>query len=155
MAPWRIASAIVGILLVLVYAFGANYWNRPDGWYQSLQKPSWQPPGFIFGIIWPYNFIVLGFALYIIASRANPLIVGASLAFAAISIASALRWSYVFYSKHDLHAAEISLLTTAIMTLPVLALAFTQSLKIGIALIPYQLWLFTAAAIAHNYVSNN
>ena len=66
---WRTAGAALGIGLVLLYAGGSNYWNRQDGWYQSLTQPSWQPPGFVFGLIWPYNFIVIGIALYTIATR--------------------------------------------------------------------------------------
>ena len=88
---WRTAGAALGIGLVLLYAGGSNYWNRQDGWYQSLTQPSWQPPGFVFGLIWPYNFIVIGVALYTIAMRSHPMLVAASLAIFAISVFFALR----------------------------------------------------------------
>ena len=90
MTPWRISCAVIGIVLVLIYAGGANYWNQPDGWYQSLQKPSWQPPGYLFGIIWPYNFVVIGIALYTIAAQTRPLLVAAALSLFAASVFFAL-----------------------------------------------------------------
>jgi tryptophan-rich sensory protein len=63
-------AAIVGILLVFVYAIGAELWtNTGDNWYRGLNSPSWQPPDFIFGLIWPYNFIVLGFAAVTVANK--------------------------------------------------------------------------------------
>jgi tryptophan-rich sensory protein len=152
---WRTISAIIGVALVVIYAGGANYWNRQDGWYQSLNQPSWQPPGFVFGLIWPYNFIVIGIALWVIASKASPALVAISLGLFAISVTFALRWSYLFYEVHDLKAAASSLLTTAILTLPLLIITFSQSIKVGIALIPYQIWIFTAAALGASYAQNN
>jgi len=155
MTPWRIACAITGIALVLIYAGGANYWNQPDGWYQSLQKPSWQPPGFIFGIIWPYNFVVIGIALYAIASQARPLLVAASLTLFATSVFFALRWSYLFYFEHNFSAATNSLLITSVLTLPILAITFATSWKAAIALIPYQIWIGVATALNFNYSKIN
>lgn len=155
MAPWRIGAALVGIVLVLIYAGGANFWNRQDGWYDALVKPSWQPPGFVFGIIWPYNFVVIGIALYMLASQAKPIWVFAALLLFGASVFFALRWSYLFYEVHDLKAAALSLLATAILTLPLLAITFAHSIKIGLAMIPYQIWIFTAAALNFNFVANN
>ena len=155
MSIWRTISAVIGIAFVLVYAGGANYWNKQDGWYQSLNQPSWQPPSFIFGLIWPYNFIVIGIALWVIASKASPALVATALGLFALSVISALRWSYLFYEVHDFRGATISLFTTAILTIPFLAITFSQSIKVGIALIPYQIWIFTAAALNASYASNN
>jgi len=155
MTIWRTVSAIIGIAFVLLYAGGANYWNKQDGWYQSLNQPSWQPPSFVFGLIWPYNFIVIGIALWVIASKASPALIAAAVGLFAISVIVALRWSYLFYEVHDFRGATISLFTTAILTIPFLAITFSQSIKVGLALIPYQIWIFTAAALNASYASNN
>ena len=155
MTPWRIASAVAGIALVLIYAGGANYWNRQDGWYQSLNQPSWQPPGFVFGIIWPYNFVVIGIALYTIASKASPLLVFLALSLFASSVFFALRWSYIFYFEHDFSAAAVSLLITTILTLPILAITFSVSWKLALAFIPYQIWIGVATALNYEYARIN
>lgn len=155
MTPWRIASAVVGLALILLYAGGANYWNRDPGWYRSLNQPSWQPPDFIFGIIWPYNFVVIGVALYAIISQAKPWIVIATLALFGVSVLFALRWSYLFYSVHDFSGSATALLLTAILTVPIFVTTFIYSWRAGVALIPYQIWIFTAAALAQSYSVNN
>ncbi|MEY4291474.1 MAG: hypothetical protein RL130_1416, partial [Actinomycetota bacterium] len=77
------------------------------------------------------------------------------LALFSISVIFALRWSYLFYSVHGLKAAAFSLLATAILTVPLLVITFSQSIKVGIALIPYQIWIFTAAALSASYAQNN
>ena len=153
---FRTATAASGIAIVLAYAIGSGLWvNTGDNWYANLNKPSWQPPGFIFGIIWPYNFIVIGIAIWVIASKASPIVVASAVSLFATSVIIALRWSYLFYEVHDLRGATIALFTTAILTIPFLAITFTQSIKVGIALIPYQIWIFTAAALNANYAANN
>ena len=155
MSLWRTISTVIGIACVLVYAGGANYWNKQDGWYQSLNQPWWQPPSVVIGLIWPYNFIVIGIALYTIASKASPVVVAIALSLFAASVFTALRWSYLFYEVHDLQGAAFSLLVTAILTIPILAMTFSQSIKVGIALIPYQIWIFTVAVLGASYAKLN
>jgi tryptophan-rich sensory protein len=155
MSPWRIICVAIAIAVLLIYIGGANYWNRPDGWYQSLVKPSWQPPGYIFGIIWPYNFVVLGIALYQIASRGKPWLVISTILIFALSVFAALRWSYLFYSAHDLAGAATALKFTAILTIPILASTFSVSLRAGLALLPYQIWIFIAALLSASYAAKN
>ena len=155
MSLWRTISAVIGIACVLVYAGGANYWNKQDGWYQSLNQPWWQPPSVVIGLIWPYNSIVIGIALYTIASKASPVVVAIALSLFAASVFTALRWSYLFYEVHDIQGAAFSLLVTAILTIPILAMTFSQSIKVGIALIPYQIWIFTVAALGASYAKLN
>ena len=153
---FRSLASGAGIALVIIYAAGSGFWvSNSPGWYSSLVKPPWQPPDLVFGLIWPYNFIVIGIALYTITMRSHPMLVAASLAIIAISVFFALRWSYLFYSQHDLHGAALSLAITAFLTLPITAITFSQSWKVGLALLPYQVWIFLAAALSSSYAKLN
>ena len=56
----RTVVGIIGTIIVAIYAIGSGRWVATDAqWYQSLPRPAWQPPGFVFGLIWPYNFAML------------------------------------------------------------------------------------------------
>jgi len=91
-------GAGAGIAIVAIYVIGSGLWvNTGDNWYRTLNQPSWQPPGYIFGIIWPYNFIVLGIAAVTIAQRATTTTTLIYLSFFALSVACALIWAYQFY----------------------------------------------------------
>ena len=155
MAIWRFASLIIGGFTLAIFAGGANYWNKDYGWYKSLNAPSWQPPDFVFGIIWPYNFIVIGIALYTIISQARFSISTIAIIIFGASVFFALRWSYLFYSEHNFSGSASALLITAILTLPLLAITYSYSWKAAIALVPYQIWIFTAAALARSYSQLN
>ena len=153
---FRSATVVIGIALVLVYAIGSGIWvNNSPGWYTSLNRPSWQPPDFIFGLIWPYNFVVLGIAAVRISNSLTKTQVTIWLAAFAISVAFALSWAYHFYVPHQLQIAAISLALTALFTLPITYLTFKASLAMGIALLPYQIWVAIAASLAWGYSIKN
>ena len=149
-------GAGAGIAIVAIYVIGSGLWvNTGDNWYRTLNQPSWQPPGYIFGIIWPYNFIVLGIAAVTIAQRATTTTTLIYLSFFALSVACALVWAYQFYRPHNLQFAVIALFGTALLTLPMMVIAFRTSIPIGIALLPYQLWVATAATLSYQYSKLN
>jgi benzodiazapine receptor len=135
--------------MVLAYAIGSGLWvNTGDNWYANLNKPSWQPPDFVFGIIWPYNFIVLGIAATVIGQRASKPAALTYIAFFALSVITALTWAYLFYNPHNLTGASIALTTTALLTIPMTYILFTISIPVAIAVMPYQVWVAIAAALS-------
>ena len=149
-------GAVAGIAIVAIYVIGSGLWvNTGDNWYRTLNQPAWQPPGYIFGIIWPYNFIVLGIAAVTIAQRATSRTALIYLTFFALSVACALIWAYQFYRPHNLEFAVIALFGTALLTLPMVVIAFRTSIPIGFALLPYQLWVATAATLSYQYSKLN
>jgi benzodiazapine receptor len=144
----RYAIAAAGIAIVLIYATGSSLWvNTGDSWYGNINKPSWQPPDFVFGIIWPYNFIVLGIAAVLIAQRASTTTSLTYILFFALSVAAALIWAYLFYRPHNLTGAAIALTLTALLTIPMTYILFTISIPMAIAVMPYQVWVAIAAAL--------
>ena len=150
-----VASAI-GITLVLIYAFGSGIWvSNAPGWYTSLHRPPWQPPNFVFGLIWPYNFVVLGIAAAKVAQTLNRTQTISWLLLFAASVTSALVWAYQFYVPHNLSFAALALGIAALLTLPVLYLTFKASLLIGILLVPYQVWVIIATTLAWGYSTRN
>jgi len=145
---FRTLTAASGIAIVLIYVIGSGLWvNTGDSWYANINKPSWQPPGFIFGIIWPYNFIVIGIAATIIGQRASKPAAFTYIAFFALSVTAALTWAYLFYRPHNLTGAAIALTLTALLTIPMTYILFTISIPMAIAVMPYQIWVAIAAAL--------
>lgn len=153
---FKFAAAAIGIGLVLIYAFGSGIWvSSSPGWYSSLVQPPWQPPDFIFGIIWPYNFIMLGIAAFNVAQSLTKIQTVTWLIFFAASVAAALVWAYQFYVPHNLSIAATALGVAALLTIPVLYLTFKASLMIGLLLIPYQIWVTIATTLAWGYETRN
>jgi tryptophan-rich sensory protein len=149
-------AGIVGIALVFIYAIGAGRWTTTgSSWYRSLNAPSWQPPDFIFGIIWPYNFVILGVAAVTVANKLSTPKTIAYLSIFTLSIICALTWSYQFYGPHNLSLASAALVATAVLTIPMLYLIYQASVGVFIATIPYQIWVIIASYLSSTYAKLN
>jgi tryptophan-rich sensory protein len=153
---FKTVAAAIGILLVFIYAFGSDIWTSSSpGWYASLNRPPWQPPDFVFGLIWPYNFILLGISAVRISNTLSRNEVVVWLSCFALSVIAALSWAYNFYVPHNLQFAAFSLGATALLTLPLIILTFRASVALGFALLPYQIWVTVATTLAWGYFTRN
>lgn len=153
---WRVVAVVAVVAAVIAYAVLSGVWVATDaGWYRSLIQPSWQPPPWIFGVIWPYNFIVLATVGSLIEWRAPSARVLILLVFLLTSIAAALTWAYTFYVPHNFLASAIALTSAAILTIPVTAVAFQTGVLFGVLLLPYQAWVGIAASLSWGYLRLN
>ncbi len=156
MNVFKASASGIGIALVLIYAIGSGVWvSSANSWYQSLNSPSWQPPDWVFGVIWPYNFVALGLAAALVGQRLDKTLAISWLTIFAISVISALTWAFLFYQPHYLKTATISLVMAALLNIPVVLITFKASSAVGIALIPYQVWLVLAAGLSIEYARLN
>jgi tryptophan-rich sensory protein len=148
--------SVIGVVIVFVYVIGSGLWvNTGDNWYRSLNQPPWQPPDFIFGLIWPYNFVILGFASVAVANKLSTTNAIVYLSIFALSVAAALTWAYQFYRPHNLYAASIALAVVALLTLPMLYFIYQASVPLFFATTVYQVWVITATYLSYNYAKLN
>ena len=148
--------SVIAVVILFVYVIGSGFWvNTGDNWYRSLNQPPWQPPDFIFGLIWPYNFVILGFASVAVANKLSTANAIVYLSIFALSVAAALTWAYQFYRPHNLYAASIALAVVALLTLPMLYFIYQASVPLFFATTIYQVWVITATYLSYNYAKLN
>ena len=146
---------LLGTAIVAIYIIGSGRLVTTDQqWYRSLSKPSWQPPSFLFGLIWPYNFAMLIAATWVVASRLSNTQQLVWLISLALSVAAALVWAWLFFKLHSLPASAVALVFASLFTIPLLVISFRASPALGTAFVPYQLWLAVATALAFSYASS-
>ncbi len=152
MTTWRTLAGVAAVALVVFYAVGSGIWvSTNPGWYASLDKPSWQPPDFVFGLIWPYNFIALAVVGVLVTRWGSSRAVGAWLAVAAVSVVCALAWAYLFYVPHHLTASALALAGAAVLTAVLVALTWSVTPGGALALLPYLVWVCLATSLAVGY----
>ena len=150
----RNVVGVLGTVIIAVYAIGSGRLVATDDqWYRSLPQPSWQPPSFVFGIIWPYNFAMLVIATWLVANRLSNTNHMVWLISLALSVISALTWAKLFFQSHSLLVAGFALVLATVFTIPLLVLAFRASPVLGFAFLPYQLWLAVATSLAFGYAT--
>ena len=145
---------ILGTAIIAAYMFGSGRLVATDTqWYRSLTKPAWQPPSIVVGLIWPYNFALLIIATWVVASRLSSTHQLVWLISLALSVAAALVWAWLFFKLHSLPASAVALVFASLFTIPLLVISFRTSPALGIAFVPYQIWLAVATSLAFGYAS--
>jgi tryptophan-rich sensory protein len=117
------------------------------GWYESLHKPGFSPPSWLFGPVWTLLYTMMAVAAWLVWRQAG--FAGAGLAlgvFLAQLVLNAL-WSIVFFGKHNIGGAlgVIGLLWLGILT--TLWLFWRQVPAAGWLLVPYLAWVSFASAL--------
>ena len=144
--------ALIG-WLILVYATAAigafASANAPD-FYRELVRPTWAPPGWLFGPVWTVLYAGMGVAAWLVWKQNG--FAGARNAitlFVIQLIANAL-WTWLFFVWHlgAIAFAEIILLWLLIIATIIL---FKRINKIAAALlVPYLAWVTFASALTYS-----
>lgn len=143
----RWALVLVPLIVLLGSASGALSGSGESGWYTALEKPSIQPPGWLFGVVWPILYLLMGLALAMIVhargSRGRALGIGLFAAQLAVN----LLWSPIFFGMHQVSFAFwwiLLMLALAIAT----TFAFARVRRAAAWLmVPYLVWISFAAML--------
>lgn len=119
---------------------------KPGDWYETLRKPTWNPPKWAFPVIWTIHFTCIAVAGWIVWETAG---LAAWPAFLLYGLQLALNagWSAVFFGlrRMDLAAWEVIALWFAIAAN---VAAFAQiSTTAALLMTPYLLFVIFAAAL--------
>lgn len=126
-------------------AFGSQF--MPGDWYRALNKPSWNPPGWLFGPVWSLLYTMMGVAAWRVWRKAG--FRGAPVAMGAFAIQLVLNaaWSWLFFGLHrmDLAFVEIVAMWCAILAT---AIAFHRIDRPAVWMLgPYLAWVAFASVL--------
>lgn len=136
-------ALLLWIALILGLGSGMGIFFGPDAWFQSLAKPTWNPPGWLFAPVWTTLYVLIAISVWLV--RKTPDASNAERSFAMrlfwVQFALNLAWTPIFFGLHNpLFAFVIIciLWITAISTV----LAFSRiSSAAGYLMVPYLIWL--------------
>lgn len=141
---WGPALVSGGVALLTAVAGGLL--TRLGPWYDALEKPSWQPPDWLFGPAWTLIFTLCAISGYVAwqaadTSGARQLVLVLFLSNAVINAA----WSGLFFAmrRPDWALIEVGFLWASILLMVVLLLRI--DLFASLLLVPYLAWVSFAA----------
>lgn len=143
-------NSVLSLVIILVICFAVaglgSLATTPNiaNWYATLNKPSWNPPNWLFGPVWTLLYAMMGVAAWLVWRRVGW---GTAILCFAVQLGLNLAWSFIFFGAHQTGLAfvEIILLWLAIVAT---IISFSAVSKPAAALlIPYLLWVSFAAAL--------
>ena len=153
---WRYALITVPAIVLLGSASG---WLSNSGygndWFDNLVKPSFMPPGYAFGIVWPILYVLLGLALAMILAEPESDRRKMGLVLFFIQLVLNFAWSPIFFAGHDIGLAKIVIFLMAAIAAGAAGQFYRIRKAAGLLMIPYLCWLIFAATLNSTIQSLN
>ena len=145
---WQYALVTVPAIMLLGSASG---WLSNSGygndWFDALDKPFFMPPGWLFGVVWPILYLLLGVAVALILAEPESDTRRSGLILFFAQLALNYSWSPLFFAVHAIGAALVVIVVMAALA-ALTAGQFRKMRPLAAALmLPYLAWLCFAASL--------
>lgn len=144
---WMVLGAFLASVALVA---GVGGWFTAMGvsdWYLTLNRPSWNPPSWLFGPVWTALYVGMAVAAWLVWREAGLDGAMAALTLWGVQLALNLAWSGLFFALRSPGWAlvEIGVLWLAILATTVLF--FRHSTWAGALMAPYLAWVTFAAVL--------
>ncbi len=130
-------------------AIGSIFTARSvSSWYLTLEKPIFNPPGWVFGPVWTMLFLLMGIALYLVWSKKGKQEVkNKALIFFAVQWVLNIAWSFFFFYLQNPWAGFMEILILWFFILLTIIYFYKLSKPAAYLLIPYLAWVSFATVL--------
>ena len=148
MSLLRLALFVIPTIMFLGFLSGTMSGSTADNaWYQTLLKPAIQPPGWVFGVVWPTLYLMLGLALAMVLNARGARDRNVAIVLFLSQFLINLTWSPIFFGAHQVTAAFFIILVMLGIAIAT-TFAFARVRKAAAWLmVPYLVWISFAAIL--------
>ena len=125
------------VLVTSIIGSIANINITSDSWYDELIKSSLNPPGFVFGIVWPILYLLMAIVSFQASEKIWKLFI--------LQLILNAAWSWIFFYFQAPIIALLDIVFLIIINLKILSQLRSLSTLLFSLYLPYLLWLFFAA----------
>jgi len=145
-----ILKLIISLIICQLAGFVGSLFTTPSipTWYASLEKPSFNPPNWVFSPVWISLFVLMGISLFLVWQKTfhYPGVRGAMLWF-AIQLFLNMLWSVLFFGLKSPFFAFVGIIFLWVAIFLTLIKSFRVSRLAGVLFVPYICWVSFAAVL--------
>jgi len=146
----NIVKAIIAIAIPLMVGATSGFFtiSGVESWYQTIQKPSWNPPNWIFGPVWTTLYVMMGIALFLVWKEdTSEELKKIAIALFAVQLTLNFFWSFIFFNQQQPGWALVEIIAMWFFILLTI-FAFAQVNKTAAwLLVPYISWVSFASIL--------
>lgn len=140
---------IACIALCMLVGFAGSVFTPQPGseWYYSvLNKPSWNPPDWLFAPVWTVLFVLMGVSLSMVIKEGvdKPVVTAALIVF-TVQLFLNFGWSAMFFGLQSPFLGYLEIAALWLSIVLTIALFAAVSKTAAYLLIPYLLWVSFAS----------
>ncbi|MGM0587576.1 MAG: TspO/MBR family protein [Bacteroidota bacterium] len=147
-------ASIISLIIWLAICFGVAYLGAmvspgiaSSDWYDSLRKPVWRPPNWLFGPVWTTLYTMMAVAMWLVWRKVRFAIDPLPYYWFGIQLILNLLWSWLFFKYHWLGLATLEILLLWISISITMYLFYRYSNIAAALMIPYLLWVTFASIL--------
>lgn len=118
--------------------------SPPGEWFAALEKPSFQPPGWLFGPVWTVLYILIAVAGWRTWERRAE---GPAMQVWFAQMAVNFLWSPAFFVMHMPGLALVVVLLLAVLVAAFIAFTWNRDRTAAILFMPYLAWVSFASLL--------
>jgi len=143
-----IGFAVFLALCLAVSAIGGAATASSVGtWYQTLAKPAFNPPNWIFAPVWTALYFMMAVAGWRVWRRDGLRRAGWALSLFALQLVLNLAWSILFFGMRSIGAALIEIVVLLLAILATTAVFWQRDRLAGMLFVPYAGWVAFATVL--------
>ena len=135
------------VFIALIIGGLASSNTGDDIWYNNLSKSSLNPPGYVFGIVWPILYILMSISAYLTFNDTFRLFI-TQLFFNTV-------WSWLFFYLHMPIVSLLDIFLLIFLNLFILRKMLNVNYVAAYLYVPYLFWLSFAFYLNLYIVINN
>lgn len=118
-----------------------------NDWYVSINKPSFNPPNYLFGPVWTTLYILMGISFYMILQTASHDMRKKAVNIFSIQLLLNFCWSFIFFNFQlpGFAFAEIIIMWISILTMIIIFYKINKTA--ALLQIPYLMWVSFASVL--------
>ena len=124
-------------------------------WYNSLNKSILTPPNWVFGVVWPILYLLMGISFFMIQRNKKCKPFCNALVFFIIQLGFNLLWTKLFFKRKKPMLALIDIIFVIIFTFITYNSFYKISKQASQLLLPYMIWICFAFYLNLYIVLNN
>jgi tryptophan-rich sensory protein len=146
----KILKIVLMVVLCVTVGYLSGLVTRESilTWYVTLNKPSFNPPNWVFAPVWTLLYIMMGVAAGMVwISNSDEQTTKKALGFFAIQLGLNALWSYLFFGLHNPLLALIEIILLWLMIFETYNMFKKINKTVGLLLLPYLAWVSFAAIL--------
>jgi len=145
-----ILKLIVSLIICQLAGFVGSLFTTPSIpiWYASLEKPSFNPPNWVFSPVWISLFVLMGISLFLVWQKTLHYPgVSSALFWFGIQLFLNMLWSVLFFGLKSPFFAFVGIIFLWVAIFLTLVKSFKVSRLAGVLFVPYICWVSFAAVL--------
>lgn len=142
---------IIAIIICQLAGFIGSIFTTSsiNNWYQTLLRPSFAPPNYLFAPVWTFLFLLMGISLYLILNKKK--MYKFALSLFSIQLLLNILWSFFFFGLKNPLFAFIEIIILWIFILLTIIYFYKIDKLASYLLIPYLAWVSFAAILNYSF----